>query len=217
MKEILKENSLADEKQLWEQALFVFDSSALLNFYEYSENTRQEIFEAVFKNLADRLWITNHTEYEYLKNRERVLLRPKKLYDDLIATYFDAKQFESFKNQFTQLKDRTKKNDKHPHFEEGLFQNFQIQLDLFNAELEKFGGELKEKIEAKKAEIDSIKENDSLKKAVYQYFQITDGYTFSKLLEIIQEGEFRYKNQIPPGYEDIKDKIGLAAYGDLVI
>lgn len=217
MKETLKENILADEKKLWEQALFVFDSSALLNFYEYSEKTRQEIFEAVFKKLVERLWIANHTEYEYLKNRERVLLRPKKLYDDLLTSYFDGKHFESFKNQFSQLTNRTKKDDKHPHFEEELFQKFQTHLDLFDSELQKFVTEFKERIEVKKSEIDSTQENDSLKKAIYQYFKITDGYDFNQLIEIAKEGEFRYKNQIPPGYEDVKEKIGLAVYGDLVI
>lgn len=217
MKETLKENILADEKKLWEQALFVFDSSALLNFYEYSEKTRQEIFEAVFKKLVDRLWLTNHTEYEYLKNRVRVLLRPKKLYDDLLNSYFDGKHFESFKSQFSQLLNRTKKDDKHPHFEEEFFQQFQNQLSSFDSELQKFMTELKEKVKTKKAEIDSTQENDSLREAIYQYFQITEGYDFNKLIEIAKEGDFRYKNQIPPGYEDVKEKIGLAVYGDLVI
>ncbi|MBC7509786.1 MAG: hypothetical protein H7320_13720 [Ferruginibacter sp.] len=217
MKEILKENILANEKQLWEQALFIFDSSALLNFYEYSEKTRQEIFGAAFKILTNRLWITNHTEYEYLKNRERVLLRPKKLYDDLTTNYFDIKQFETFQIQFSQLQNRTKKDDKHPHIEEAFFQKFETRLQLFGEELQNFWTELKERIENKKAEIDAIKESDSLKTAVYQYFQITESYSFDKLIEIAKEGEFRYKNQIPPGYQDVKEKIGLAIYGDLVI
>lgn len=217
MKEILKENILANEKQLWEQALFVFDSSALLNFYEYSEKTRQEIFNTTFEKLNGRLWIANQSEYEYLKNRERVLQRPKKLYDDLITTHFDVKQFETFKNQFVQLKNRTKKDDKHPHFEEAIFNNLQAQIQAFEEEVQKFENDLKQRIELKKTEIDIVKENDNLKTAVYNYFQITDGYKFGKLMEIVKEGEFRYNNQIPPGYEDVKEKIGLAVYGDLVI
>jgi hypothetical protein len=217
MKEILRENILKDEKKLWEEALFVFDSSALLNFYEYSEKTRQEIFSTAFEKLTGKLWITNQTEFEYLKNRDRVLLKPKKLYDDLITTHFDFKQFESFKNQFNQLQNRTKKDDKHPHFEEKLFQSLQTQIQLFENELQKFEAEIKELIETKKKEIDSTKDNDTLKTAVYKYFQITESYSFDELIKIAKEGEFRYKNQIPPGYEDLKEKIGLAAYGDLFI
>ncbi len=217
MKETLRENILKDEKKLWEDALFVFDSSALLNFYEYSEKTRQEIFSTAFEKLTGKLWITNQTEYEYLKNKDRVLLRPKKLYDDLVTTHFDFKQFEAFKNQFSQLQNRTKKDDKHPHFEEKLFQNLQNQIQLFEAELQKFETEIKELIETKKKEIDATKEDDTLKAAVYKYFQITEGYSFYVLIEVAKEGQFRYKNQIPPGYEDLKEKIGLAVYGDLII
>ena len=216
MKKTLKENILGNEKTLWEKALFVFDSSALLNFYGYSEKTRQEIFDDVFKKLADRLWMTNQTEYEYLKNRERLLLSPKSLYDDLLATYFDSKPFGVFKNQFNQLISRTKEDTKHPHFEKGYFQDFQTKLEQFDLELQVFTKELKEKIEKKKSEIDFIQKNDSLNTAIYKYFQITEGYDFKKLVEIAKDGEFRYKNQIPPGYEDEK-KVGLAAYGDLVI
>lgn len=217
MKETLRDNVLKDENKLWQEALFIFDSSALLNFYEYSEKTRQEIFSSAFEKLSGKLWITNQTEYEYLKNRDRVLHRPKKLYDDLVITHFDFKQFEAFKNQFYQLQNRTKKDDRHPHIEEIFFKNLHSQIQEFEAELVKFESELKEVIEFKKKEIDSTKENDSLKTAIYKYFQITDSYNFDKLIEIAKEGEFRYKNQIPPGYEDIKDKIGLAVYGDLFI
>lgn len=36
-------------------------------------------------------------------------------------------------------------------------------------------------------------------------------------MNIIEEGEFRYRNRIPPGYEDAKSKEGFKQYGDLFI
>ena len=39
---------------------------------------------------------------------------------------------------------------------------------------------------------------------------------FSEKLKIIQEGELRYRNEIPPGYKDI-EKAGIEKYGDLFI
>lgn len=37
------------------------------------------------------------------------------------------------------------------------------------------------------------------------------------MLEITKEGKFRYQNEIPPGYEDEKEKIGFQIYGDLLL
>ena len=46
------------ESELWEKAIFVFDSSALLDFYFYPEKTRKLIAKEIFEKLETRLWIT---------------------------------------------------------------------------------------------------------------------------------------------------------------
>ena len=45
---------------------------------------------------------------------------------------------------------------------------------------------------------------------------IGDKFTIQKLLEIISEGELRYKYKIPPGFEDFK-KDGIDKFGDLIV
>jgi hypothetical protein len=217
MKEILKHSEPDFEENLWKDSLFVFDSSALLNFYEYSEKSRREIYKTVFKKLKGRLWMANHTEYEYLKNRKSVLLKPKELYNDLINKHFEIKQFEIFKNQYNQLKNRTKKTDKHPFIAESVFEEFDKQIDVFDTHVNDLVKRLKEIIENKNSEIDKIATKDTVLTAISKHFKVTDGYTFDKLLELSKEGELRYRNSIPPGYEDLKDKIGIQIYGDLII
>lgn len=209
-------NSEDDEKQLWNDCIFIFDSSALLNFYEYSEKARQEIFKLFLNKLQNRLWITNHTEYEYLKNKEKVISKPANYYDELIVD-FDLKKFQTFKNQFTQLKNKTKKDNKHPYIDRVSIDNFERKFNAFESKLNDFYEALKTEIDLKKKEIEEMRKKDTVLEAFSQLLKVGEGYTFNKLLEIAKEGEFRYRNTIPPGYEDLKEKHGLQIYGDLVI
>lgn len=217
MKQTIYKNNIEDEKAIWTDAVFVFDSSALLNFYDYSEEARTVLNKKIFRSLKDRLWITNQTEYEYLRNREKVLLKPEKLYDELMSTHFDAKQVQTIKNQLLQLQNRTKKQDKHPHIKESFFKKFEAQLEAFESQVSAFTKELGQEIELKKKEIQTIKGNDTIQKIIEKHFDVTAGYDYDQLIEIVKEGEFRYRNSIPPGYEDLKDKIGFQVYGDLII
>ena len=41
--------------------------------------------------------------------------------------------------------------------------------------------------------------------------------SFKQIYEIILEGDYRYRHQIPPGYEDTKGKEGIQKFGDLII
>ena len=49
------------ENRLWEDCIFVFDTSALLNCYFFSERQMKSIFTPIFPKCIDRLWIpTSH-------------------------------------------------------------------------------------------------------------------------------------------------------------
>lgn len=205
------------EKRLWSDCLFVFDSSALLNFYEYSNDARKEINKTIFKQLKGRLWITKQTEYEYLKNRESVFVKPAKLYDELVSVHFDLKPFQTFKNQFAQLKERTKKANKHPHIKQTILTEFESKIAAFEKQISTFNEDLAKEIEKKKTEINKIKTKDTVLNLFSRSFSVGKEYSFEKKMEIVAEGEIRYRNSIPPGYEDLKEKIGLQIYGDLII
>lgn len=42
-------------------------------------------------------------------------------------------------------------------------------------------------------------------------------FSFSEIKQIVSEGAYRYKNEIPPGYKDAFTKSGIRQYGDLII
>ncbi|KOS05304.1 hypothetical protein AM493_04105 [Flavobacterium akiainvivens] len=77
---------LNDEKEdrLWKTAIFIFDSSALLDFYYLPKKTRQKIYTETFTHLSNRLWVPAHVEFEFLKNRENIISKPiSERYDPL--------------------------------------------------------------------------------------------------------------------------------------
>ncbi|EKT4078577.1 hypothetical protein QEG16_001018 [Stenotrophomonas maltophilia] len=57
---------------LWNEGIFVLDSSVLLKLYEVPERTRQETFAALQK-LGDRLWVPHQAALEYQRNRARTI------------------------------------------------------------------------------------------------------------------------------------------------
>ncbi len=60
------------EKDLWSGCVFVFDTSALLALYRLSKETHESI-EKVLDKVKERLWIPNHVQFEFMKNREGTL------------------------------------------------------------------------------------------------------------------------------------------------
>lgn len=109
------------ETRLWETGIFVFDSSSLLDFYFLPKITREKIYEEIFANLVDRLWIPFQVEYEFLKNRTGVI--PKLVIDkyaplkEKIISIRKAFLKEIHK-RVDEISRETIKDDKHPHIEQ---------------------------------------------------------------------------------------------------
>ncbi len=56
----------------WSNAILAFDTSILLNLYECSVTTRNEVF-ATMARLQDRLWLPHQAALEYHKRRQQVI------------------------------------------------------------------------------------------------------------------------------------------------
>lgn len=87
MVDLYKKYYLDDEKvsDILKNGIIVFDTSALLDLYYYSSETRTEIFEKVFGYLNGRLWMPAQVHFEYLKNKEKVSEKPISSYQRLIS------------------------------------------------------------------------------------------------------------------------------------
>ncbi|MFH7017021.1 PIN-like domain-containing protein [Flavobacterium sp. FlaQc-47] len=211
------------EKKLWENAVFVFDSSALLDFYFLPIITRTKIFDNLFTSkLKSRLWIPSHVKFEYEKNRQKIITKPisenyKPLKDENLK--FIKTSVKEIENRTIDLKNKTIKDDKHPHIPQEDIEKYLILIEEFKNASSTFEDLILKKISAVEAEIKLLPENDDVAKAIHELFQIGRYYTFEEIIEITKEGKHRFEFSIPPGYEDLKDKDkkGTQIFGDLII
>jgi hypothetical protein len=228
-----------DEKELFKNGHIVFDTSALLSFYGYTERISEVYFNKIFKALKGRLWLPAQVIYEFEKNREKVITKPKGEYQNLIKSdkkdggYLDTiksyielirKNSNSIQGQIKTLAERTTKDDKHPHIEQksiaefkDILKNFDSNIDVLNEGYDILLNDTAKQIDEKIKELDEKSSSDNFRERLDKYFSHGNPYSYEETLEIIKEGRFRYQNEIPPGYEDEKKKIGFQMYGDLLL
>ncbi|MEL7834272.1 PIN-like domain-containing protein [Fodinibius sp. Rm-B-1B1-1] len=207
------------EKNIWEsEPVIVFDTSTLLDFYFYPQKTREKIYNNVFKKLDNRLWIPNHVYFEFLKNRKSVIKKPiNKSYLPLRDTLKRIqKGIEKIENNYKDFHQKSKKPDRFPHIDEELTKQYSDLVEKVEEEITNFNDKLITKIEEAETEIKETVENDDHFEKIKEFFSVGRSYNFSELLEIVKEGELRYRNNIPPGYKD-SDKDGIQKFGDLII
>ena len=109
--------SAEKEKELWKDSIIVFDTSALIDFYYYPKETREEIFTKIFPKFKDRLWIPYHVQFEYLKNRKGIIEKPitesyKPIKEEKLKELILAKT--KILKISEQIKKDTLKPEKHP-------------------------------------------------------------------------------------------------------
>jgi Leucine-rich repeat (LRR) protein len=210
----------AKHERLWKNAIVVFDTSALLDMYFYSETTKQVVINEIFKKLPGRLWMPYQVNYEYLKNRSTVILKPIDSYSGL-EKELKEKITDVYKNYqvgISELKSKTKKDDKHPVLDQQIFKNLDAIQQQNETELKSLADKIKEVIKTRIAEIEQTVDNDIIYDAVNTHFDVGNEFSFSAQMELVDEGKKRYEFKIPPGYEDLtgrNKKEGTQIFGDL--
>jgi len=208
------------EKKIWEEDhIIIFDTSSLLDFYFFPKKTREKIYETVFTELKDRLWIPHHVYFEFQKNRKSVIRKPiDKSYSPLKEIISNVeKAIKNIENKYKDFYQRTKESDRLPHIEETITKGYSEIVEEIKSKTDVFNKNLFDQIEKSINEINQTVENDDHFEKVNEYFDIGRKYEYSELLEIAKEGEFRYRNTIPPGYKDFSDKEGIQKFGDLIL
>lgn len=229
------------EKELFKNSLIFFDTSSLLDFYYFTEENIEELETKLFKSLEKRLWITYQTQIEFFKNKDKVKLKPLETYNSLIQKVkgnSESGHIEEIENVITAtksnisdelrghlktLQEKVSKNNKHPYLKDFNFSDINSQVhDIekkileFKVQFESFKKLITEEIESQKNKFKD-ETNDIILPILEKYFNSTNEPNIKEINSIIKDGEFRYRNQIPPGYLDKDDKIGFQKYGDLIV
>lgn len=171
-------------KNIWNNALIVVDSNILLNFYRYSEDTRNKIFK-ILEKLKSRLWIPYQVGKEFFNNKNKVMVSSYKEYDIL---------FSSLKQKIQEAKEENNKRKNNQLKCKNEINNI---LDKSINEIERLL-EKEKKIKKPKFEKNSIEDN------ILALFNNSIGEPIvdSEYEEMKNEGLRRFKEQIPPGYKD---------------
>ena len=198
------------EEKLWKDAVIVFDTCALLDFY-YMSAVHQEVMADILKYLSSRIWLPAQVVYEYYKNRESVILKP-------IAENYRDKELQG-NHLVDDLKSYIANWEReyyHPFISDESLKSIKKALAVIEPKIAEIKTTVAKEYQTKKNEIKGIKNNDSIEKAVNALAK-GNPFAFSEVMSICKEGAFRYANQIPPGYKDAETKEGIRQYGDLII
>ncbi len=200
----------ATEEKLWKDAVIVFDTCALLDFY-YMSAAHQEVMADILKYLSDRIWLPSQVVYEYYKNRESVILKP------ISENYRDKElQGNHLVDDLKSYIANWERQYYHPFISDASLKTIKEALAVIEPKIADIKTIVAKEYQDKKNEIRGIKDKDAIEKTVKTLPKGTP-FAYSEMMAICKEGAFRYANQIPPGYKDAETKEGIRQYGDLII
>lgn len=204
-------------KEEWDNLLIVFDTSALCKMYDMTDSAKHTMI-SVLEYLKDKIFIPGHVLAEYHKNRIKVIYNPLQEKYNIPACFKNTALKEEGKKFIDRL---GKGNYYHPFILEGAFKIASEKLNEVIEDLSRINTLLTDEFENRRTEISRLVNHDEIKDMVAKLNNGQD-YSFDTMMKLCEEGEFRYRNSLPPGYMDSKKingkcKLGLDIYGDLFV
>lgn len=192
--------SPARTKAIWKSALVVLDTNVLLDLYRYSAATRDALLD-VMSRLQEQLWLPHQVAKEFQERRLGVVRQ-----QDDVAQKLKGAVAQAHKT----LRNRCNELAEHPYLERApLLDAIEKGFTLMTEEVSKRGG--------KSDAWDPI-EDDEIRSKFDELFarRVGPGFTSDELRAVIEQGEKRYADELPPGFRDA-DKKGDRKYGDLIL
>lgn len=183
----------AEYEKLWKEATIVLDTNVLLNLYRLPATARDELF-SVLETLKSRIWVPHQVALEFQRRRLTVIASEQKSTE--AAKQSASALVEDFKNKVEALQIDKQGIGVDPM---PLLENLEkANEDLINA----INSAHKEQLDI--STLDHVRER--LDKLLAGCVGV--GPTTQKDLDaLINDGDDRYRERIPPGFGDIeKDK-----------
>jgi hypothetical protein len=186
-------------KALWDRAIIVPDTNIMLHLIRHSANVRAQLM-AVFERKKEALWIPYQVGAEFQRRRLDVQQQALDAYDRLA---------EELKGSVNQARNKLNQYRAHPVIE---IERELAALDAYFSDFDK-----------RMAEARSKHPTEELASSFNRVTELFAGRVGAKpsddrLAAIRKEGEERYANKIPPGFEDAKkDTDAGDKFGDLII
>ncbi len=205
MIDIFKFNEIRNSEHL-----VVLDTNILLELYRQPANISMDVISAL-EQIIGNIYVPQQVYNEYLRNYQKVCGDEKKKYKKV-----SNELSETVKKMQNDIASRASEYRKHNYTD---VQQLLSDLNGIIAEMQQVINEY-EKNHREEIRLNTeFLENDRVKQFVDLLSSrgcIGDKTKFSERLLILQEGQVRYENMIPPGYMDAK-KEGIDKYGDLFV
>lgn len=176
-------------QKLWNEGLFVFDTSVLLNLYRYPSSARNEFFQLI-DHVKDRIFMPFHVALEYQRNRLTVISEQKKKFSE--TRNAAQKAMTNMEAEFSSLQIK----DRHSIINtDSLTHEVSSAIKKFNEELEKL----------ERNQVD-VHDHDAVREKIDSLFSGSIGVPPKKefIEQICKEGAERHAIKMPPGFADEK-------------
>lgn len=190
--------------------IIVLDTTVLLELYRQPANISLDVISAL-KRILTNIYIPRQVYDEYLKNYHKICGDEKKKYKKVTKELSD-----SLKKLQNDIAKKVGEYRKHNYTDISKLQN------NLNEKIKDTQNIITEFEKSHHAEIQlniNFLQNDKVKEFVdllLNQGSIGQKIPFSKKILLLQEGQVRYDNLIPPGFHD-SAKNGEAKYGDLFV
>lgn len=188
--------------QIWADGIIVLDTNTLLNFFRYTQSTRDE-FLGVLEKLRESLWIPHHVGLEFHRRRLGVISTTSEAFTKVTESLSKAKRdISATLNEYKH----------HPSLNRNEVLN--EVGDFIDALTEKLATRQRQHHERVVGNGDA----DQTFHRISNLFssRVGKALTEEELTSLYEEGKTRYEREIPPGYKD-KDDSNPNQYGDLII
>ncbi|EQK42755.1 hypothetical protein C672_1699 [[Clostridium] bifermentans ATCC 638] len=202
-----------NKSEIIENGTIFLDTNALLNLYRLSNQNREKLFE-ILVNVKDRLYLSNQVGKEFYKNRKKVMYMKSNLKPGLTGEL--SNDIDGIINKFKNLNFTSKYKDAC-----NLVKHEQKLKDIIINNLMEMKKSVIKNIDEYEtsSNYDIFQDEDEILSKVVELFEgkVIKNMSEEELNKIYEEGKKRYSKNIPPGYEDAKNKPEPECYGDLVI
>lgn len=210
-------------REKFESAIVVFDTSALCSLYDLQDTYKKTMVD-IIDNMKERVWLPAQVLKEYRRNRVKAIKNPiTEKYSKPIVPEFVNKGglLEPIKKY---IANQNTKEYHHPFVDDDRLEQLNTLYNQLIHPYREIRNIIKEQTEKRVKEINEIINNDIIEEEIDKLSH-GESFPFQVIIEIIKEGDVRYRNHIPPGYEDsglyhtkkFKGKDGLEQFGDLFI
>lgn len=217
MKDIFKGYYRPDEaafKEIWESAVFVFDTNILLRLYRWPDSVSSDFWKVIHK-LSNRVWLPHQVALEFQRNRLSVIQEQSNKYNKVIEIL--KKGILSIEKEIGDLNLAKSHSEIEPN---DTLKSINTIIETYTKELDTKRNVFSDKYKEGKDDILEKIEgafNDHIGKPLSQI----------QLEAIYKAGPDAYNNKRPPGYRD-KDKADtenyyfsgqkiIAKYGDVIL